>query len=183
MLCAGAPDTPEIAAEIEAKVERVRSERGNIIWIDQMLPRDDVVQILSHATVFLCPSIYEPLGIVNLEAMACETAVVATRTGGIPEVVEDGETGLLVPFEPRDDGSRDPVDPERFASDIAERVNELLADPERAEAHGRGRSATRNRPLRLAGDREPDSRPLPRPAVAQRPLDRNNRGLARTVRV
>ncbi len=116
VLCAGAPDTPEIAAEIEAKVARVRSERGNIVWIDQMLPRPDVVQILSHATVFLCPSIYEPLGIVNLEAMACETAVVATRTGGIPEVVEDGETGLLVPFEPRDDGSRDPVDPARFAT-------------------------------------------------------------------
>ena len=136
MLCAGAPDTPEIAAEIEAKVDRVRGERGNIIWIDRMLPRDEVVQILSHATVFLCPSIYEPLGIVNLEAMACETAVVATRTGGIPEVVEDGETGLLVPFEPRDDGSRDPVDPARFARDIAERVNELLADPERAKRMG-----------------------------------------------
>ena len=103
-----------------------------------MLPREDVVQILSHATVFLCPSIYEPLGIVNLEAMACETAVVATRTGGIPEVVEDGETGLLVPFEPRDDGSRDPVDPARFARDIAERVNALLADPgARARAWGR----------------------------------------------
>jgi starch synthase len=137
VLCAGAPDTPEIAAEIEAKVERVRSERGNIVWIDEMLPRDDVVQILSHATVFLCPSIYEPLGIVNLEAMACETAVVATHTGGIPEVVADGETGLLVPFEPRDDGSRDPVDPERFAHDIAERVNALVADPARAARMGK----------------------------------------------
>jgi starch synthase len=137
VLCAGAPDTPEIAAEIEAKVERVRLERGNIVWIDQMLPRDDVVQILSHATVFLCPSIYEPLGIVNLEAMACETAVVATRTGGIPEVVEDGQTGLLVPFEPRQDGSRDPVDPKRFASDIAERVNELITDPPRAQRMGK----------------------------------------------
>jgi starch synthase len=132
VLCAGAPDTPEIAAEIEAKVARVRGERGNIIWIDRMLAREEVVQIVSHATVFLCPSIYEPLGIVNLEAMACETAVVATRTGGIPEVVEDGVTGLLVPFEPRDDGTRDPIDPERFARDIAERVNELLADPARA---------------------------------------------------
>jgi starch synthase len=136
VLCAGAPDTPEIAAEIEAKVARVRSERGNIVWIDQMLPRPDVVQIMSHASVFLCPSIYEPLGIVNLEAMACETAVVATRTGGIPEVVEDGETGLLVPFEPRADGSRDPVDPARFAGDIAERVNELVADPARARRMG-----------------------------------------------
>jgi starch synthase len=137
VLCAGAPDTPEIAAEIEAKVARVRAERGDIVWIDQMLPREEVVQILSHATVFLCPSIYEPLGIVNLEAMACETAVVATRTGGIPEVVEDGVTGLLVPFEPRDDGSRDPIDRERFASDIAERVNELLADPEQAVRLGK----------------------------------------------
>jgi starch synthase len=136
VLCAGAPDTPEIAAEIESKVERVRSERGNIIWIAEMLPRPDVVQILSHATLFLCPSIYEPLGIVNLEAMACETAVVATRTGGIPEVVEEGTTGLLVPFEPRDDGSRDPVDPVRFARDIAERVNELINDPARAEGMG-----------------------------------------------
>jgi starch synthase len=87
--------------------------------------------------VFVCPSIYEPLGIVNLEAMACETAVVATRTGGIPEVVEDGVTGLLVPFDPRDDGSREPVDPERFAHDIAVRVNELVGDPGRAVEMGR----------------------------------------------
>ena len=137
VLCAGAPDTPEIAAEIESKVERVRAERGNIVWIAEMLPRGDVVQILSHATIFLCPSIYEPLGIVNLEAMACETAVVATGTGGIPEVVEDGVTGLLVPFAPRDDGTRDPVEPERFAGDIASRVNELLADPARAERMGK----------------------------------------------
>jgi starch synthase len=146
VLCAGAPDTPEIAAEIAAKVARVRDERGSIIWIDRMLARDEVVQIVSHATVFLCPSIYEPLGIVNLEAMACETAVVATCTGGIPEVVEDGVTGLLVPFEPRDDGTRDPVEPRRFAADIAERVNELLADPGRAErmgAAGRARAIER----------------------------------------
>jgi starch synthase len=136
VLCAGAPDTPEIAAEIESKVARVRAERGNIIWIDSMLPRAEVVQIVSHASVFLCPSIYEPLGIVNLEAMACETAVVATATGGIPEVVEDGVTGLLVPFEPRADGARDPVEPERFARDIAARVNELLADPARARRMG-----------------------------------------------
>ena len=136
VLCAGAPDTPEIAAEIESKVARVREERGHIVWIDSMLPRAEVVQIVSHASVFLCPSISEPLGIVTLEAMACETAVVATATGGIPEVVEDGVTGVLVPFEPRADGSRDPVDPERFARDIAERVNELLADPARARRMG-----------------------------------------------
>jgi starch synthase len=137
VLCAGAPDTPEIGAEIAAKVERVRSERGNVVWLEQMLAKTEVIQLLSQATVFVCPSIYEPLGIVNLEAMACETAVVATRTGGIPEVVEDGVTGLLVPFEPRDDGSREPVDPALFAHDIAERVNELVRDPDRAAEMGR----------------------------------------------
>jgi starch synthase len=137
VLCAGAPDTPEIETEIRAKVERVRVERGNVIWIEQMLEKQEVIQLLSHATVFVCPSIYEPLGIVNLEAMACEAAVVATHTGGIPEVVEDGVTGLLVPFEPRDDGTREPVDPARFASDFAARVNELLRDPARAEEMGR----------------------------------------------
>jgi alpha-maltose-1-phosphate synthase len=137
VLCAGAPDTPEIAAEIAGKVERVRAERGNVIWLEQMLPKTEVIQLLSHATVFVCPSIYEPLGIVNLEAMACEAAVVATRTGGIPEVVDDGVTGLLVPFEPVDDGSRAPRDAERFAHDIAERVNELVRDPERAKQMGK----------------------------------------------
>ncbi len=108
-----------------------------MVWLEQMLAKSEVIQLLSHATVFVCPSIYEPLGIVNLEAMACETAVVATRTGGIPEVVKDGVTGLLVPFEPRDDGSREPVDPRAFASAIAERVNELVGDPDRAAEMGR----------------------------------------------
>ena len=137
VLCAGAPDTPELGAELAAQMERVRAARGNVVWIEAMLPRPDVVQLLSHATVFVCPSVYEPLGIVNLEAMACETAVVATRTGGIPEVVDDGVTGLLVPFEPAADGSRAPVDPAAFARDIASRVNALLADPARAAALGR----------------------------------------------
>lgn len=137
VLCAGAPDTPEIGAAVAHAVERLRETRGNVIWIEQMLPRPDVIQLLTHATVFVCPSIYEPLGIVNLEAMACETAVVATRTGGIPEVVEDGVTGLLVPFEASDDGLRTPVDPARFAAEIAERVNALLADPARAERLGK----------------------------------------------
>jgi starch synthase len=142
VLCAGAPDTPEIGAEVASLVTKLQSERGNVIWLDTMLPRPEVIQILSHSTVFVCPSIYEPLGIVNLEAMACETAVVATATGGIVEVVEDGVTGLLVPFEPRDDGTREPRDPEAFAHEIATRVNALVADPDRAAAMGRaGRQA------------------------------------------
>jgi starch synthase len=136
VLCAGAPDTPEIAAEVEQKVETLRRERGNVIWLDQMLPKPEVIQLLSHATVFVCPSIYEPLGIVNLEAMACEAAVVATATGGIVEVVDDGVTGLLVPFEPAP-GAIEPADPAAFAHAIAERVNALLAEPERAAAMGR----------------------------------------------
>jgi starch synthase len=142
VLCAGAPDTPEIGAEVASLVAKLRSERGNVVWLDTMLPRPEVIQILSHSTVFVCPSIYEPLGIVNLEAMACETAVVATATGGIVEVVEDGVTGLLVPFEPRDDGTREPREPEAFAHEIATRVNALVADPDRAAAMGRaGRRA------------------------------------------
>ena len=136
VLCAGAPDTPEIGAEVEAGVERLRGARDGVVWIDQMLPKPDVIQLLSHATVFACPSIYEPLGIVNLEAMACEAAVVATATGGIVEVVVDGETGLLVPFEPAGGGSIEPADPEGFASGIAERVNALIADPERGRRMG-----------------------------------------------
>ena len=137
VLCAGAPDTPEIAAEVTELMERVRAERGNMIWVQEMLPKPDVIQLLSHATVFVCPSIYEPLGIVNLEAMACEAAVVASAVGGIVEVVEDGVTGLLVPFEPRDDGTQEPRDPDRFAADFAAAVDELLADPARAEEMGR----------------------------------------------
>jgi alpha-maltose-1-phosphate synthase len=134
VLCAGAPDTPEIGREVAEKVAKVAEERGNIIWIEKMLERQEVVQLLTHATVFVCPSVYEPLGIVNLEAMACETAVVATATGGIPEVVADGVTGLLVPFE----GSGGaPDDPARFAADFAERVNRLLADSAKAERFGK----------------------------------------------
>ncbi|MGH2820135.1 MAG: glycogen synthase, partial [Actinomycetota bacterium] len=127
VLCAGAPDTEEIARDISTKVKGLEEARGNVSWIESMLPKEDVIQVLSHATVFCCPSIYEPLGIVNLEAMACATAVVATATGGIPEVVEDEVTGFLVPFEPADEISREPRDPDRFVRDLAARVNALLA--------------------------------------------------------
>jgi starch synthase len=136
VLCAGAPDTPAIGRQMGALMDNLRSERGSVTWIEEMLPKNAVVQLMSHATVFVCPSIYEPLGIVNLEAMACATAVVATATGGIPEVVEDGVTGFLVPFEPRNDGSHLPSRPKQFARDIADRVNHLLDDPSRAEAFG-----------------------------------------------
>jgi alpha-maltose-1-phosphate synthase len=137
VLCAGAPDTPEIGADVAERVERLRAERGNVIWIDEFLPKPDLIQLLSHATVFACPSIYEPLGIVNLEAMACEAAVVATATGGIVEVVQDGVTGLLVPFEQADPPAIEPRDPAAFSAAIASRVNELLADPARTAAMGR----------------------------------------------
>ncbi len=136
VLCAGAPDTAEIAAEIAAKMDEVQAVRGGVVWIEEMLRKPDVIQLLSHTTVFACPSIYEPMGIVNLEAMACETAVVATAVGGIPEVVEDGITGLLVPYEARADGTGTPVDPAGMAADLAARINELLADSERADAMG-----------------------------------------------
>ncbi|HEU4900360.1 MAG TPA: glycogen synthase [Actinomycetota bacterium] len=135
VLCAGAPDTPELGREVTTKVEKVREERGGIIWIEKMLEKREVIQLLTHATVFVCPSVYEPLGIVNLEAMACETAVVATATGGIPEVVVNGETGLLVPFE--SDGAGGARNPEQFAADIAERLNSVLADPELADRMGK----------------------------------------------
>jgi len=137
VLCAGAPDTPEIGAEVAERVAALRTQRDNVIWLDEMLPKPEVIEILSHATVFACPSIYEPLGIVNLEAMACETAVVATATGGIVEVVDDGVTGLLVPIEAGDDATGEPRDPAAFAQDFAERLNELVRDPARAAAMGR----------------------------------------------
>jgi alpha-maltose-1-phosphate synthase len=137
VLVAGAPDNAEIEREVAEAVERVRRDRGGIVWIDTMIERREIVQLLTHARVFVCPSVYEPLGIVNLEAMACQTAVVATDTGGIPEVVDDGVTGLLVPFDPVDDLTWRPRDPDRFAHDLAARVNELLRDPDRAREMGR----------------------------------------------
>jgi starch synthase len=125
-------------------VERLRAARSGVIWIEQMLSKAEVIQILSHATVFVCPSVYEPMGIVNLEAMACEAAVVATAVGGIPEVVEDGVTGLLVPYEAGRGG--DPVDPAGLARDLAAPVNRLVGDPSLARemgVAGRARAAER----------------------------------------
>ena len=136
VLVAGAPDTPEIYAEVEALMAELRNTRYGVVWIAEMLPRAEVVALLSAATVFACPSVYEPLGIVNLEAMACELAVVATATGGIPEVVVHGETGWLVPIEQVTDGSGIPVDPHRFVSDLAITLTEALSDPVRARAYG-----------------------------------------------
>jgi starch synthase len=136
VLCAGSPDTEEIKAEVTVLVDALRQDRDGVVWIEEMVPKPDVVQLLTHATVFACPSVYEPMGIVNLEAMACETPVVATATGGIPEVVADGETGLLVPIEQVTDGSGTPLDPARFEADLAARLTEVLADPDRARAMG-----------------------------------------------
>ncbi|MBM7166977.1 glycogen synthase [Streptomyces sp. G44] len=129
VLCAGAPDTPETDAEFRVLFEELRRVRaGGVQWIPAMLPRPDIVQLLTHAALFVCPSVYEPLGIVNLEAMACGTAVVASRVGGIPEVVQDGVTGLLVPYEPKD--------PDGFERDLGRALNELATDPGRAAAMG-----------------------------------------------
>ena len=136
VLCAGAPDTPEILAEVEGLMTELRSGRDGVVWIPEMLPRHEVVALLSAATVFACPSVYEPLGIVNLEAMACELAVVATATGGIPEVVVDGKTGWLVPIEQVEDGSGTPVDPDAFVATLAAALTEAVSDPERARLMG-----------------------------------------------
>ena len=137
VLLAGAPDTAEIGAEVEAMATDLRTNREGVVWVQAMLPKREVIQILTHSTVFVCPSIYEPMGIVNLEAMACETAVVATATGGIPEVVADGETGLLVPIEQATDGTGTPLDPDRFVADLAAALTVLLSDPKRAGEMGR----------------------------------------------
>ncbi len=137
MFLAGAPDTPEIAAEVETLIDELRATRAGVVWVPAMLPRHEVIQVLTHSTVFVCPSIYEPMGIVNLEAMACETAVVATATGGIPEVVAHGETGLLVPFGQASVGCGTPVDAARFVAGLAAAGTELVGDPDRAATMGR----------------------------------------------
>ena len=157
VLLAGAADTPEIAAETEAAVARLREHRTALTWVSEMLPIDQVRQVLSHATVFVCPSIYEPMGIVNLEAMACETAVVASDVGGIPEVVADGRTGVLVHY--------DELDVEAFERDLGDAVNALVADPARARAFA------------AAGRRRAVDE-FAWPAVAGRTLDVYERALA-----
>jgi starch synthase len=129
VLCAGGADTPELDVEFRGLVAELQAARTGVHWIPEMLPREQVVQLLTHAAVFVCPSVYEPLGIVNLEAMACGTAVVASDVGGIPEVVADGRTGLLVHY--------DAADPDAFEADLARRINELVDDPDRAEQLGR----------------------------------------------
>ncbi|MFF2201225.1 glycogen synthase [Streptomyces sp. NPDC058145] len=136
VLCCGQPDTPEIAAETAALVDELRLSRDGVVRIDGMLDPVSLRQLLTHASVFVCPSLYEPMGIVNLEAMACGTAVVATATGGIPEVVADGATGVLVPVEQEQDGTGAPLDAKRFASEFAAAVNRLLAEPGRARVMG-----------------------------------------------
>jgi starch synthase len=143
VLCAGAPDTPEIGAEMKALVEAAKAQRPGVVWIDKMVSTPEKIELYSHAGVFCCPSIYEPFGIINLEAMACETAVVASAVGGIKEVVVENETGYLVPLEQMKESPFEAVDPDRFARDLADRVNRVMADQplrERMAAAGRQRA-------------------------------------------
>src|SRR5437764_11137334 len=143
VLCAAAPDTPEIADQMKSAVEKARTKRSDIVWVDEMVNQKTVTELYSHAAVFCCPSVYEPFGIINLEAMACETAVAPSAVGGSKEVVVDGETGFLVPLEQRKESPFEPAIPEKFARDLAQRVNELMTDRqlrERFEKAGRRRA-------------------------------------------
>jgi alpha-maltose-1-phosphate synthase len=135
VLCAGAPDTPEIAAEMRAKVEEAKAFNPKVVWIEKMVTKPEVIQLYSNAAVFCCPSVYEPFGIINLEAMACRAPVVASATGGILEVVVDGVTGHLVPFD-QDAVTKFPSKPDKFARDLAAKVSDLLENPEKAKRFG-----------------------------------------------
>jgi glycogen synthase len=128
VLCAGAPDTKEIGKEMEDAVNEVKKTRNNVIWIDKMVTKEEIIQLYSHADVFCCPSIYEPFGIINIEAMACNTAVVASAVGGIKEVVVDGETGILIPLEQQTEAPFEPIDPDKFSRDLANGVNKVIGD-------------------------------------------------------
>jgi glycogen synthase len=136
VLCAGAPDTPEIASEMKSAVAEVKKQRDNVIWIQEMLDKKSVIQLYSHATVFCCPSIYEPFGIINVEAMACHCPVVASAVGGIPEVVISGETGILIPLEQQKTAPFEPVDADRFSRDLADGINHVVSQPELARKLG-----------------------------------------------
>jgi glycogen synthase len=137
VLCAGAPDTPEMAEEMKAAVQGAKAQRPDVIWIDEMVDKKTVYELYSQAAVFCCPSIYEPFGIINLEAMACETAVVASAVGGIKEVVVDGETGWLVELEQMKESPFEPLHPEKFSRDLAAKINQLMADPVLREKFGK----------------------------------------------
>ncbi|MFV9551805.1 glycogen synthase [Algibacter sp. PT7-4] len=128
VLCAGAPDTPEIGKEMENAVNKVKQTRDHVIWIDKMVTKEEIIQLYSHASVFCCPSIYEPFGIINIEAMACNTAVVASAVGGIKEVVVHGETGLLIPLEQQTEAPFEPIDPDKFSQDLANGINKVIND-------------------------------------------------------
>lgn len=136
ILCAGAPDTPEIQKEVEASVAQLQQSRSGVVWIPDHLPRHELAAILTSATVFVCPSIYEPLGIVNLEAMACGIPVVGTATGGIPEVIVDGETGWLVPIDQVQDGTGTPINPAQYVSDLSSALVNAVSDPIKAREMG-----------------------------------------------